>query len=168
MNRTHARLLTEQIPRLRRYARALAGDAQEADDLVQDCLERAWARSHLFRAGSDARRWLFTILHNLFLNRLRDRGRQPAEAPLEESAHPAAVAQEGGLVVRDLERALAALAPEQREVVLLVGLEGMSYEEVARVLGVPQGTVMSRLHRGRERLRGLMAGGLGPRERNAG
>jgi RNA polymerase sigma-70 factor (ECF subfamily) len=78
------------------------------------------------------------------------------------------VAQEGGLVVRDLERALAALAPEQREVVLLVGLEGMSYEEVARVLGVPQGTVMSRLHRGRERLRGLMAGGLGPRERNAG
>lgn len=151
--------IREQIPSLRRYARALTGNRDAADDLVQDTLERALARSALFRPGGNARAWLFAIMHNVFVNQVRSATSRRTvaldpdsmEAPGQDRAHEA-------LSVRDIERALAALPPEQREVVLLVGLEALSYADTARVIGVPIGTVMSRLSRGRERLRTLIDG----------
>jgi RNA polymerase sigma-70 factor (ECF subfamily) len=150
--------IVAEIPRLRRYARALTGDPAHADDLVQDTLERALGRFFLFRPGN-LRAWLFSIMHNLFINQARARrdGLREGEAVLAEEL-PVRATQEDALEMRDLARCLQALPPEQREVLLLVGLEEMSYEEAARVLGVPLGTVMSRLFRARERLRGLLAG----------
>jgi RNA polymerase sigma-70 factor, ECF subfamily len=152
-----------QIPHLRRYARALLGDRARAEDLVQDCLERAWGRLHLWREGSNLRTWLFTIMHNLHANHARTASRRPQTVPMDESglAAPTRAAQEDGLEVASIEVALAQLSDEQRQVILLVGLEGMSYQEAASVLGVPIGTVMSRLHRGRERLRQLLTGAGG-------
>ncbi len=155
-----ARQVEEHVPRLRRYARALAGDRHRADDLVQDTLERAWVKFHLWRPGSDLRAWLFTIMHNVFVNQLRQGRLSDTGVPLDEEALalPVAAAQEQALVLRDLEAALARLPHEYREVLLLVGLESLRYEEAARVLEIPVGTVMSRLSRGREQLRRLMAG----------
>ena len=140
-----ARLLEAEIPRLRRYARALTRDAARADDLVQSGLVRAIAKQHLWQPGTDLRAWLFTILHNQHVNEVRVAVREGVTASIDES-----------LELRDLEAAIAKLAPEQRQVILLVGLEGMHYEEVALILGVPVGTVRSRLSRGREQLRRLM------------
>ncbi len=153
-----APLVEEQLPRLRRYAWALTGNRASADDLVQDTLERAWSRLHLWRAESDMRAWLFTIMHNVFVNGVR--ARHLDTIPLEEEAleAPVRAAQEDGLLMRDLQAALAQLPVEQREALLLAGLEGLRYEEIANVLGVPIGTVMSRLSRGRERLRTILAG----------
>ncbi|MCX7892034.1 MAG: RNA polymerase sigma factor [Burkholderiales bacterium] len=152
--------VASHIPRLRRYARALVGDRHRADDLVQDTLERALTKLHLWRPGSDMRAWLFAIMHNLYVNQAR--ARRSGIASLEDIAEPPAP---GGAVdrleIRDLQAALAAIPAEQRAVVLLVGLEEMSYAEAARALGVPIGTVMSRLARGRERLRQLLASGAG-------
>jgi len=143
------------IPNLRRYARALVGDRDSADDLVQDTLERAVRKFHLWRPG-DLRAWLFSIMHNVFVNQLRSR-RIPASQEVDEGLagndDPA-----GAAIVRDLERGLATLSAEQREVLLMVGLEDMSYAQVSRALGVPMGTVMSRLSRARERLRRHMDG----------
>jgi RNA polymerase sigma-70 factor (ECF subfamily) len=148
----------QYIPRLRRYARALTGDASAADDLVQDALERALVKQALWREGSDLRAWLFTVMHNVFVNQVRSAAASRT-VPLEASAEELVQAQTGDrLEIRDLDLALQALPEEQRAVVLLVGLEQMTYEETARVLGVPVGTVMSRLSRGRERLRRLMQG----------
>jgi len=157
-------LIEEHIPRLRRYARALAGDRARADDLVQDTLERAWGKFHLWRRGSDLRAWLFSIMHNVYVNGVRKSSAAPMLLPLEDDALdvPVRAAQEDGLRVRDVHAALGSLSQEQREVLLLVGLEEMRYEEVAKVLDVPLGTVMSRLSRGRERLRQIMAGGAVP------
>ena len=148
-----------QISALRRYARALVGDPTRADDLVQDCLERAWSRSHLFRRGRDVRTWLFTILHNIYVDGVRQRGRQPAILPLAEDIEHLSVrpAQEDAAEISDLGHALAELPADQAAAVLLVGLEGMSYRDAATVLGVPVGTLMSRLYRGRESLRALVA-----------
>jgi len=158
------RLIEEHIPRLRRYARALVVDRVRADDLVQDTLERAWGKFHLWRRGSDLRAWLFSIMHNVHANGVRKSAATPALLPLEEDALeiPVRATQEDGLQVRDVYAALACLPQEQRAVLLLVGLEEMRYEEVAKVLDVPVGTVMSRLSRGRERLRQIMAGGAVP------
>lgn len=152
--------VTPHIPRLRRYARALLGDVASADDLVQDTLERALSKFSLWRRNSDLRSWLFTIMHNVYVNQARAASRranlmvdaQEVDAPVVQAA------QEHSLSLRDMSRALIQLPGEFREVVLLVGLEQMSYDEVARVLDVPIGTVMSRLSRGREKLRQLMAG----------
>jgi RNA polymerase sigma-70 factor (ECF subfamily) len=154
------RLIEEQIPRLRRYARALTGDAMRADDLVQDTLERAWTKFALWRPGSDLRAWMFTIMHNVFINQISSARAQQEYLPLEDDALEVAVepAQEHALDMRDLIASLGQLSTEYREVLLLVGLEDLSYEEVAKVLNIPIGTVMSRLSRGRERLRKLMAG----------
>ena len=152
-----AQNLVDLIPRLRRYARALVGDRAGADDLVQDTLERAWSRLHLFRQGTDLRAWLFTVMHNVHVNQVRAaRPTDPLDDEMPELAQRAV--QTDGLVVRDLERALAALPAAQREVLLLVALEDLSYEDAARVLAIPIGTVMSRLARARERLRYLMYG----------
>lgn len=155
----HDGLITQQVPRLRRYARALTGERSAADDLVQDTLERALSRFHLWRRGSDLRAWLFTIMHNIYVNQTRSKMRRQHEALENEPAADAARAPEPDwLELRDLEAALARLPEEQRAVVLLVGLEQFTYEETARVLGVPIGTVMSRLSRARERLRTILGG----------
>ena len=152
-----AERLVELIPRLRRYARALVGDRASADDLVQDTLERAWAKLHLYRRGTDLRAWLFTVMHNVHVNRVRAaRATDPLEDDMPELAQRAA--QGDALLVRDLDRAIARLPAEQRAVLLLVTLEEMSYEDVARTLGIPIGTVMSRLSRAREKLRSMMLG----------
>ena len=155
--------IVPHIPRLRRYARALTGERTHADDLVQDTLERALIKLHLWQPGSDLRAWLFTLMHNVFINQLRAR---PARfiAELDDEAEQVAVrpTQTDWLEVRDLQAMLLRLPEEQREVLLLVGLEQMTYEETAGVLGIPIGTVMSRLSRARERLRGLLAGGAMP------
>jgi RNA polymerase sigma-70 factor, ECF subfamily len=151
-------LLEKEIPRLRRYARALTRDGIRADDLVQSCLLRALAKSHLWQAGTDLRAWLFTILHNQHVNDVRRSVREGINIPVEDVAPLLTVqsTQGSSLQLRDLDRALERLPEEQRQVLLLVGLEGMRYEEVAVVLNVPVGTVRSRLSRGRDMLRRLM------------
>jgi RNA polymerase sigma-70 factor, ECF subfamily len=148
----------ELIPRLRRYARALTGDRGTADDLVQDTLERAWSKLHLWRHGSDLRAWLFTIMHNVHVNQIRSRS-SASLVPLDDEIADAPVrpTQSDMLEVRDIDAALHRLPIEQREVVLLIALERMSYDETARSLRIPIGTVMSRLARARERLRVLLA-----------
>jgi len=144
------------IPRLRRYARMLCADASSADDLVQDTLERACARLAQWRPGSDLRAWSFSIMHNLFVSetrRPRYRLEVAADAdPADAGCDPAA----SWAVAHDLERALRALPLAQRQVLLLVAFEDMSYDQVAAVVGVPIGTVMSRLSRARARLRELL------------
>jgi RNA polymerase sigma-70 factor (ECF subfamily) len=153
-----AERLVELIPRLRRYARALVGDRAAADDLVQDTLERAWAKLHLYRRGTDLRAWLFTVMHNVHVNKVRaTRPTDPLEDEMPELAQRAP--QGDALLMRDLDRAIGRLPSEQRSVLLLVTLEDMSYDEVARTLGIPIGTVMSRIHRGRASLRAALAGG---------
>jgi len=153
----HQRIEAE-IPRLRRYARALSRDVATADDLVQDCLTRALGKLHLWQEGTDLRAWLFTILHNQYVNQVRRAVREGVAVGLSESepALTRAPHQASRLELRDLDRAMTKLPEEQRSVILLVGLEGMRYEEVAAALGVPVGTVRSRLSRGREALRRLM------------
>jgi RNA polymerase sigma factor (sigma-70 family) len=148
----------ELIPRLRRYARALTGERAAADDLVQDTLERAWSKLHLWRHGSDLRAWLFTIMHNVHVNQVRSRA-SALTVPLDDDIADAPVraTQSDMLEVRDIDTALRRLPVEQREVVLLVALERLSYSESAKTLGIPIGTVMSRLARARERLRVTLA-----------
>jgi RNA polymerase sigma-70 factor (ECF subfamily) len=152
------RKIEEEIPRLRRYARALTRDINAADDLVQDCLTRALSKVHLWQKGTDLRAWLFTILHNQYVNHVRRAVREGAAVGLSDTEPMLTSAPNQGkrLELRDLERAIAKLPEEQRSVLLLVGLEGMRYEEVAAVLDVPVGTIRSRLSRGREMLRQLM------------
>lgn len=152
------RLLEKEIPRLRRYARALTRDAVRADDLVQNCLLRAIAKQHLWQPGTDLRAWLFAILHNQHVNDLRRLLREGSDNGINNLTPLATVPATAtlSLELRDLERAIGRLPMEQRQVVLLVGLEGMHYEEVAAILRVPIGTVRSRLSRGRETLRRLM------------
>ena len=154
--------IEEEIPRLRRYARALTRDVTAADDLVQDCLTRALSKVHLWQKGTDLRAWLFTILHNQYVNHVRRAVREGSAVGLSDSEPLLTTSPNQGkrLELRDLERAIAKLPEEQRSVLLLVGLEGMRYEEVAAVLDVPVGTIRSRLSRGREMLRHLM--GMGP------
>ncbi len=154
------RLLEEQIPRLRRYARALTRNRSRdtADDLVQATLVRALAKQHLFQPDTDLRAWLFTLLHNQHVNDIRKEMKWGNSVDVDHVS--------GGLVAAsdtsarrqlgELEEAIGKLPIEQRQVILLVGLEGMSYEEVAAILVVPVGTVRSRLSRGRSALRRLM------------
>ncbi|HVE10540.1 MAG TPA: RNA polymerase sigma factor [Paraburkholderia sp.] len=155
--------LMEHVPRLRRYARALVNNRDLSDDLVQDTLERALSRTEKFKVGSDLRAWLFTIMHNVFINQVRKASTKAVHVSVDdesivETEFAVQATHTQSLEVRDLDYALQRLPAEQREVVLLVGLEEMSYTEVALALEIPVGTVMSRLSRGRERLRALMAG----------
>lgn len=154
-----AALLEPLIPQLRRYAYALTRDHESADDLVQDTLERALSRWALRRRDGDLRAWLFTIERNLYIGSIRSRRRRPTSAldGVEEPGAPAT--QETGLAARDALEALEHLAEDHRSVLLLVGVEDLTYEETARVLDVPVGTVMSRLSRGRARLRALIETG---------
>ncbi|MBI0538122.1 RNA polymerase sigma factor [Roseomonas sp. KE2513] len=155
-----AQLIEPLIPALRRYARALLRDRVAADDLVQDGLERAIGRWQQRRNDGNARSWLFAIVHNLALNQMRQSSRRGPHLPLEaaDGVSSGTLGQEQGLQHQDLVRALQTLPEEQRSVVLLVSVEDLSYAEVAEVLKIPIGTVMSRLSRGREKLRLAMEG----------
>lgn len=159
------RLLLSCVPRLRRYAQALTRHCDDADDLVQDTLTRAWSKAGLWRGVADMRTWLFGIMHNLHVDGVRRP--RPSLVEMDDDTPEVAVPPGHGdrLRLRDLQAALEQLPIEQRQVVLLVGLEDMSYAEVAAALDIPIGTVMSRLSRGRERLRSLLAGEPAPRLR---
>jgi RNA polymerase sigma-70 factor, ECF subfamily len=143
------------IPRLRRYARALTRDPVAADDLVQESLTRALGKIHLWQEGTDLRAWLFTILHNQHVTFTRREARERGSIKLQSSRLSSALApdQTARVQLRDLDRAIAKLPEEQRSVILLVGLEGMRYDEAAAVTKLPVGTVRSRVARGRESLR---------------
>lgn len=151
--------IEQEIPRLRRFARAMVRDATLADDLVQECLERSLSRLHLWRPGTNLRAWLFTILRNLHINGIR---RRQTVVDIDDEAQASIGAAPGSqmarLELRDLRRALQLLPNEQREVVLLIGLEGISYGEAAEILKISIGTIKSRLSRGRRALRLLMEG----------
>src|SRR5262245_21907415 len=131
---THGEIVAV-IPRLRRYARALTGERIAADDLVQDTLERAWKKLHLFRAGTDLRAWLFTVMHNVYVNQVRT-SRLAISDDEELAELPDRQKEADGLAIRDLDRAMRRLPDEQREVLLLIALEDMSYEETARTLDI--------------------------------
>jgi len=153
--------IVDHIPGLRRYARALTADAWAADDLVQDTLERACGKWRLWRGGSDLRAWLFTLMHNIYANQVRSsvrRARHIVLVDLETHAADLAAPADAADLGMDLQRCLMRLPEDQRAVLLLVTLEDMAYADVARVLGVPIGTVMSRLSRARSRLHELMEG----------
>lgn len=156
------KLLIAEIPSLRRYARALCRDSDLADDLVQECLARAVGRRRLWIGGRAIRPWLFAILHNLFVDDLRRQaGSRLAETGVGERESIVSE-QDADLLctLSDFEQALYRLSAEQREVLVLVGVEQMSYREVAKVTGVAVGTVMSRLSRAREKLARGMDGNL--------
>lgn len=145
------------LPVLRRYARALTGDAAWTDDLVQDTAERALGRRHTLQPQSNLRAWLLTILRHLYIDQLRKRREIAVDdesAPWRTMAVPAG--QVDGVFLLEVQRALYCLPVEQREVLLLVGLEELSYQEVSGILKVPVGTVMSRLSRAREHMRSLL------------
>jgi RNA polymerase sigma factor (sigma-70 family) len=152
-------LLEEQIPRLRRYAMALTRNRDEADDLVQETLMRALAKCHLWQPGTDLRAWLFTMLHNQRVNAVR-RAVRAGNTVNVATTDPTA-----SRTLFELDRAMGQISEEHRQVILLIGLEGMSYEGAAEILGIPVGTVRSRLSRGRDALRVVM--GLGEERRLA-
>jgi RNA polymerase sigma-70 factor (ECF subfamily) len=155
MGAPHEAEIVACIPSLRRYARGLARDPEGADDLVQDTLERAWGRFPMWQGRGAVRAWMFGIMHNLYIDRMRrQRSRPEDSAGDDDFADTAARATPAdGLELRDVERALQRLSAEYREVLLLVAVEELSYKEVAAAIRLPIGTVMSRLSRARERLR---------------
>jgi RNA polymerase sigma factor (sigma-70 family) len=155
-------LIELEIPSLRRYARALVHDPGEADDLVQDCLERVLSRWGQKRSGEPLRPWLFSIMHNHFVDQMRRKMRRGTMVALDDAPLPLRPRQEDDLAARDLLRLLQNLPSDYRSVLLLVGVEEFSYAEAARILGCPEGTVMSRLHRGRALFRRLLETGGRP------
>lgn len=150
-----AKAIEAEIPYLRRYARILAGGTDAADDLVQDGLERAISRFDRFQRGTNLRAWLFTILHNIRCDQHRRVVRRPVEVPIDDAVHQPSTrpSQADALHLADFQRAFARLSEPHREVLLLVGVEGMDYQRAAAVLGVEVGTVKSRVFRARESLR---------------
>lgn len=155
------------LPALRRYAHALVRDREAADDLVQDCLERAISRSGQWRGEGSVHAWLFRILLNLFRDGQRReaaRGHLVVVDSVTEPAQPAT--QEDELALREVHAAIGRLPPDQRAALLLVGLEGMNFAEAARVLDIPEGTLASRLARARAALRAMTGHrGRGPDDR---
>lgn len=141
------------IPHLRRYARGLTRNATMADDLVQDCLLRALAKQHLWQPGTSLKAWLFRILHNLWISELR-RSRVVNIVYADDYRSDASIApgQDNSLLVKELEKHLHQLSDLYREVLMLVCVEGCSYEETAAILDLPIGTVRSRLARARDQL----------------
>jgi RNA polymerase sigma-70 factor (ECF subfamily) len=161
--------LVAALPRLRRYARVLTGDVNRADDLVQDTLARAWEKRQLWQAGSDLRAWLFTIMHNVHVNQFSVRRRELAESSLDADDGPVAgweipvrATQSDRVELAEVLMQIGRLPTDQREVLMLAAVEELRYEEIARVQGVPIGTVMSRLNRAREKLRRMNADTLSP------
>jgi RNA polymerase sigma-70 factor (ECF subfamily) len=156
--------LAAVIPRLRRYALVLTGNPARSDDLVQDTLARAWDKRSYWRPGSDLRAWMFTIMHNLFVNQLAVARRDAANVSLDAEDENGPALQLSGdddptrrIELQELMRQVQRLPAEQREVLMLVAVHELHYGEVAAVLGIPIGTVMSRLSRARDKLRGLVA-----------
>jgi len=152
--------LVAALPRLRRYARVLTGDMHRADDLVQDTLARAWEKRRLWQAGSDLRAWLFTIMHNVHVNQFSTRQREYAHASLDADDASGVgweiavrATQSDRVELSEILAQIGKLPVEQREVLVLAAVEELRYEEIATVLGIPIGTVMSRLSRAREKLR---------------
>lgn len=149
--------LVAEIPNLRAFAASLSGSFQQADDLVQDTLLKAWGHADSFIEGTNLRAWLFTILRNTYYSLYRRRGREVQDVDglhAERMAVPPA--QDGAVDLADFRLALAKLPEEQREVLILVGATGLSYEEAAEICGVAVGTVKSRLNRARGRLAELL------------
>jgi len=156
--------LLAAIPRLRRYARVLTGDATRADDLVQETLARGWEKRRLWAAGTDLRAWLFTIMHNVFVNQRAMAVREAQNVSLDGDGEggaawqvPVRAPQQTHVELLEVLRELGRLPPEQREVLVLAAVEEMRYEEIAAVLSIPVGTVMSRLSRARDKLRRAVA-----------
>jgi RNA polymerase sigma-70 factor (ECF subfamily) len=152
--------LAAVIPRLRRYALVLTGNPARGDDLVQDTLTRAWDKRSYWRAGSDLRAWLFTIMHNVFVNQLAGARRDAANVSLDAEGENGTAFQvptvddpTRRIELQEVMGWIRRLPAEQREVLMRVAVEGMRYEEVAVALGIPVGTVMSRLSRAREKLK---------------
>lgn len=145
--------LEQHIPRLRRYALSLTKDQADADDLVQEALMKAIGKQHLWQEGSDLRAWLFTILHNAYINEKRRQSRQGPNDNIEDVPIRVREKATDYLQLRDLNRALSALTSEQLATINLVGIEGVKYEEAAEALCIPIGTVRSRLCRARDDLR---------------
>jgi len=151
--------IADLTPQLRRYARVLMrGDILQADDLVQDCIERGLQRSGLWQRGTNLRAWLFTIMHNLYVNQVKRHVNGPDFVGLDETETDRHQQAESDVAVSDIQQALNALPADQREILLFVAIEGMKYQEVASILDIPEGTVMSRLARGRAQLRARLAG----------
>ena len=158
MNDRQKAILAE-IPRLRRYARSLMRDSDRADDLVQDCLERAFTRMANWQTGENPRRWLFTIMHNIFIDVVRKDQRRGDTVPLsdmEGGQSSVAAVQHDKLVALDVLDALQEIDPDRRAALMLVAVEGFSYAEAAGILDVPAGTLMSRIARGRAELRSVL------------
>src|SRR5262249_43257555 len=151
-------LLEAEIPRLRRYARALTRDVVRADDLVQGCPTRAMAKQHLWQPGTHLQAWLFTMLRNELISELRRSARDRQMVSIDDAVPPPSVNPDAFhvLQLRDLATAMSKLPIEQRQAILLIGLEGMCYEEAASVLDIPIGTLRSRLSRARAALRVYM------------
>ena len=151
--------IIEEIPRLRRYARSLLRDRDAADDLVQDSLERALSRMESWTTGDSPRRWLFTIMHHLFVDQLR-RAKRHVQAltmmPETIDALATPPQQPDKVASAEVVSALQQIAPERRAALTLVAVEGFSYADAANVLGIPAGTLMSRIARGREELRAIL------------
>ncbi len=155
-------LVEPHIPSLRRYAMVLLRyDEDRSDDLVQDCLVRAMSKWHLWRRPGNLRAWLFTILHNIYVNDVQKAAARPNVIELQEYLPGISVPPEqgDGLALREVAQAVQRLPDEQKQILLLIGLEGFSYEEAAQIAGIPVGTVMSRLSRGRRKLRDMLANG---------
>jgi RNA polymerase sigma-70 factor (ECF subfamily) len=153
------RFVEAEIPRLRRYARSLhRWDTSATDDLVQDTLARAVAKQHLWEPGTNLRAWLLTVMHNEHVNHVRRSAREGVVVDIDDFHNEMASPSDptASLLLRDLDRGLAKLKVEHRQAILLIGLEGMSYEEAAQILRIPIGTVRSRVSRGRDQLRHIM------------
>lgn len=151
--------LAGELPHLRRFSRALVGDPALADDLVQDCIERALIKNHLYDPARPLRAWLYAVLRNLYISGLRRDGRSTVVKTVDDlvgSEGTVPPKQEERLSVKLVTDALDRLPPQHREVIVLVGLEEMSYRDVAEITGVPVGTVMSRLSRARASLRQIL------------
>jgi len=146
------------IPQLRRYAFALVNHADFADDLVQDSLERALSRQHLWDPSRPMKPWLLTLLHNLHANKARQFNQSPALVSISDMGDIPDFQHSAEMPVSDLQKALDHLSTEHREIILLVGLEQMSYKETATILSIPIGTVMSRLLRARKNLKHILDG----------
>jgi RNA polymerase sigma-70 factor (ECF subfamily) len=161
LGRDRAAEIEHHIPALRRYAWALLRNQDAADDLVQDCLERALGRWYLRRHDADPRPWLFAILRNLYLNNVRQRNRRGTHVEFQDTDGHASADGDGErtLMGRDALQALGALSEEQRTLLLLIAVDDFSYQEAADLFGVPTGTIMSRLSRARANLRSLIEGG---------
>ena len=158
-----------EIPRLRRYARYLRREPDHADDLVQECLARAIAKIHTWQPGTNLRAWLFVILRNCHINEIRREQRTDLidDTPTDEPALTTPGNQETSVALAEVRRAYLGLSEEHREVLLLVAIEGLQYEEAAAILEVPLGTVRSRLSRARQALRHALKSGHGVAARSA-